>query len=50
MRALAYSGAKGTWPMTFKNCHYKKRDYLTPSRKKVVAKFPFLFANLNVPQ
>jgi hypothetical protein len=50
MRALAYSGAKSTWPMTFKNCHYKKRDYLTPSRKKVVAKFPFLFANLNVPQ
>ena len=35
------------WPMTFKNCHYPVRDYLTPSKKKVVAKFPTIFANLN---
>jgi hypothetical protein len=35
------------WPMVYKNCHYKKRDYLSPSRKKVVAKFPQIFANLN---
>ena len=36
------------WPMVWKNCHYKKRDYLTPSRDKTHKQFPQLFANLNV--
>ena len=36
------------WPMAYKKCHYRKRDYLSDPRRQTQKKFPQLFANLNV--
>ena len=43
-------GQKIQWPMVWKNANYKKRDYLSPSREKVIKQFPQIFGNLNVIQ
>ncbi len=36
------------WPMAYKKCHYRKRDFLTNPAKVTKKQFPHLFANLNV--
>lgn len=36
------------WPMTWKQCQYRKRDYLSNPAKVTKKQFPHLFANLNV--
>lgn len=36
------------WPMSFKKCHYRKRDYLSNPAKVTKKQFTHLFANLTV--
>lgn len=35
------------WPMAFKQCHYRKRDFLSDPARKTTKRFTHLFANLN---
>lgn len=35
------------WPMTYKKCHYRKRDFLSAPAEKTQKRFRYLFANLN---
>ena len=36
-----------TWPMAWKNCHYKSRPFIAPAWDATYERFPELFSNLN---